>query len=35
MKEQKLQIFLSIISNYFNQFGGEELVESLYELMQD
>lgn len=26
MKEQKLQIFLSIVTNYFNQFDGEELV---------
>ncbi len=26
MKEKKLQAFLSIISHYFNQFGGEELV---------
>ena len=26
MKEQKLQIFLNIVTNYFNQFGGEELV---------
>lgn len=26
MKEQKLQIFVSIITNYFNQFGNEELV---------
>jgi chemotaxis protein CheX len=26
MKEQKLQIFVSIITNYFNQFGSEELV---------
>lgn len=26
MKEQKLQIFLDIISHYFNQFGGEEMV---------
>lgn len=26
MKEQKLQIFLKIITNYFNQFGSEELV---------
>ncbi|TXD97128.1 chemotaxis protein CheX [Psychrobacter frigidicola] len=26
MKEQKLQIFLDIITNYFNQFGSEELV---------
>ncbi|MFZ2843586.1 chemotaxis protein CheX [Psychrobacter sp.] len=26
MKEQKLQIFVSIITNYFNQFGNEELI---------
>ena len=26
MKEKKLQIFVSIITNYFNQFGNEELV---------
>lgn len=26
MKEQKLKIFLSIINNYFKQFGGEELI---------
>lgn len=26
MKEQKLQIFLNIVTNYFNQFGGEELI---------
>ncbi len=26
MKEQKVQIFLDIISNYFDQFGGEEMV---------
>ena len=26
MKEQKLQIFVSIITNYFNQFGTEELI---------
>ncbi|MGP4713628.1 MULTISPECIES: chemotaxis protein CheX [unclassified Psychrobacter] len=26
MKEQKLQIFLDIISHYFNQFGSEEMV---------
>ncbi|ALF60052.1 chemotaxis protein CheX [Psychrobacter urativorans] len=26
MKEQKLQIFLNIITNYFKQFGGEDLV---------
>ncbi|SNT69007.1 chemotaxis protein CheX [Psychrobacter sp. LV10R520-6] len=26
MKEQKLQIFLNIITNYFNQFGNEELI---------
>ncbi len=26
MKEQNLQIFVSIITNYFNQFGGDELV---------
>lgn len=26
MKEQRLQIFLDIISNYFNQFGEEEVV---------
>ncbi len=26
MKEQKLQVFLNIIINYFNQFGHEELV---------
>ena len=26
MKEQKLQIFLNIVTNYFNQFGGEDLV---------
>ena len=26
MKEQKLQTFLDIISNYFNQFGSEEIV---------
>ena len=26
MKEQKLQIFLNIITHYFKQFGGEELV---------
>ena len=26
MKEQKLQIFVSIITNYFKQFGDEELI---------
>lgn len=26
MKEQKLQVFLDIIANYFNQFGAEELI---------
>lgn len=26
MKEKKLQIFLDIIANYFNQFGSEEIV---------
>lgn len=26
MKEQKLKIFLNIITHYFKQFGGEELV---------
>lgn len=26
MKEQKLQIFLDIITRYFQQFGGEELL---------
>lgn len=26
MKEQKLQIFVGIITNYFKQFGNEELV---------
>ena len=26
MKEQKLQIFLNVITNYFKQFGGEDLV---------
>lgn len=26
MKEQKLQIFLGIVTNYFNQFGGEDLI---------
>ncbi len=26
MKEQRLQIFLDIISNYFNQFGREKVV---------
>lgn len=26
MKEQKLQVFVNIITNYFNQFGNEELV---------
>ncbi|MER2164664.1 MAG: hypothetical protein ABS921_11100 [Psychrobacter alimentarius] len=35
MKEQKLQIFLSIISNYFNQFGGEELVADTPYLLEN
>lgn len=26
MKEQKLQVFLDIITHYFNQFGSDELV---------
>ena len=26
MKEKKLQIFLDIIANYFNQFGTEEII---------
>lgn len=35
MKEQKLQIFLSIISNYFNQFGGEELIADTPYLLEN
>lgn len=26
MKEKKLQIFVDIVKNYFDQFGGEELI---------
>ncbi|MEN6669983.1 chemotaxis protein CheX [Psychrobacter sp. B38] len=35
MKEQKLQIFLSIISHYFNQFGGEELIADTPYLLEN
>lgn len=35
MKEQKLHIFLNIISNYFNQFGGEELVADTPYLLEN
>ncbi len=35
MKEQKLQIFLGIISNYFNQFGGEELIADTPYLLEN
>ena len=35
MKEQKLQIFLSIISNYFDQFGGEELIADTPYLLEN
>jgi len=35
MKEQKLQIFLSIISNYFNQFGEEELIADTPYLLEN
>ncbi|OLF37096.1 MULTISPECIES: chemotaxis protein CheX [unclassified Psychrobacter] len=35
MKEQKLQIFLSIISNYFNQFGGSELIADTPYLLEN
>ncbi|MEN2752162.1 chemotaxis protein CheX [Psychrobacter sp. FBL11] len=35
MKEQKLQIFLNIISNYFNQFGGSELIADTPYLLEN
>lgn len=35
MKEKKLQIFLSIISNYFNQFGGAELIADTPYLLEN
>ncbi len=35
MKEQKLQIFLNIISNYFNQFGGAELIADTPYLLEN
>ena len=35
MKEQKLQIFLNIISNYFDQFGREEIVADTPYLLEN
>ena len=35
MKEQKLQIFVSIITNYFKQFGDEELIVDTPYLLQN